>query len=252
VPTTGIPAPPMGVELATTAPLPASGATVTFSPPGLTASNLQNDAAEVAENLALADNVLKGWNGVLFAIAGVTMIDHFKDFEQFETVGATFFTAVPAFMTGHQRYFTWAVVVGGTLFLAYYVCSYAKLSRQGYSVSPLKTYLLASTGLRSIYTWGFNTWGEAFFIMNFFHAFQYFGVVWAFENKRMIRFFRVERLRFGKPLTVCLFVALAFGYGLWVQSLDSGIQWLWAITLVVSILHFWYDGFIWSVRKRQV
>ncbi|MEK6610904.1 MAG: macrolide ABC transporter permease/ATP-binding protein MacB, partial [Gemmatimonadota bacterium] len=36
--------------------------------------NLRNDAAEVAENLALADNVLKGWNGVLFTIAGVTMI----------------------------------------------------------------------------------------------------------------------------------------------------------------------------------
>jgi len=36
--------------------------------------NVQNDAAEVAENLAMADNVLKGWNGVLFTIAGVTMI----------------------------------------------------------------------------------------------------------------------------------------------------------------------------------
>jgi hypothetical protein len=76
--------------------------------------------------------------------------------------------------------------------------------------------------------------------------------VWAFENKRMIRLFRVETLRFGKPLTVCLFVGLALGYGFWVQTLDSGIEWLWAVTLVVSILHFWYDGFIWSVRKKQV
>ena len=89
-------------------------------------------------------------------LAGVTMIDHFDDFEQFETVGATFFTAVPAFMTGHQRYFTWAVVVGGSLFLTYYVFAYAKLSKQGYCVSPLKTFLLASTGFCSIYTWGFN------------------------------------------------------------------------------------------------
>ncbi len=194
-------------------------------------------------------------NLVLYAgpiLAGVTMIDHFDDFKQFESVGATFFTAVPAFMTGHQRYFTWTVVVGGTLFLAYYVFAYAKLSKQGYCVSPLKTFLLASTGFCSIYTWGFNTWGEAFFIMNFFHAFQYFGVVWAFENRRMIRLFRVETFPFGKPLTVCLFVALALAYGFWVQTLDSGIEWLWAVTLVVSILHFWYDGFIWSVRKQLV
>ncbi len=56
-----------------------------------------------------------------------------------------------------------------------------------------------STGLVSIYTWGFNTWGEAFFIMNVFHAVQYFGIV-----------------------------------------------------LVMSIMHFWYDGFIWSVQKKQV
>ncbi len=25
-----------------------------------------------------------------------------------------------------------------------------------------------------------------------------------------------------------------------------------AIMLVVSLVHFWYDGFIWSVRKSQV
>lgn len=25
-----------------------------------------------------------------------------------------------------------------------------------------------------------------------------------------------------------------------------------AVSHVVSIMHFWYDGFVWSVRKRQV
>ena len=27
---------------------------------------------------------------------------------------------------------------------------------------------------------------------------------------------------------------------------------LFAAILLVSILHFWYDGFIWSVRRRQI
>jgi hypothetical protein len=34
--------------------------------------------------------------------------------------------------------------------------------------------------------------------------------------------------------------------------MDTNLQWLWAATIVVSIMHFWYDGFIWSVSKRQV
>ncbi len=109
-----------------------------------------------------------------------------------------------------------------------------------------------STGLCSIYTWGFNTWGEAFFIMNFFHALQYFGLVWATEKKTVMRLFRAERLPHGKRIAVALFVALPCLYGYWVAILDAGIQWLFAITLVISICHFWFDGFVWSVRKRQM
>lgn len=36
--------------------------------------DVSNEAAEVAENLAMADDILGGWNAVLFTIAGVTLI----------------------------------------------------------------------------------------------------------------------------------------------------------------------------------
>jgi len=26
---------------------------------------------------------------------------------------------------------------------------------------------------------------------------------------------------------------------------------LWAITMVVSLMHFWYDAFVWSVRRAE-
>ena len=62
------------------------------------------------------------------------------------------------------------------------------------------------------------------------------------------------RKRFLLAATVyvggALGMELPLGY--WVQALDSGIHWLWAITIVVSIMHFWYDGFVWSVRRNQV
>ncbi|MCP5070176.1 MAG: hypothetical protein GY946_26715 [bacterium] len=194
-------------------------------------------------------------NHLLYAgpiLAGATMIDHFGDFEEFEEVGSAFFTSIPAFMEGNQVYFTRAVLAAGTLFLAYYVFAQIRLARQGHPVSVQKVYLLASTGLVSIYSWGFNSWGEAFFIMNFFHALQYFGIVWAREKGNMMRVLRVEALAIGKYLALAAFIVGSAIYGLWVELISGYLESLWALTLVVSIMHFWYDGFIWSVQKQEV
>ena len=155
-------------------------------------------------------------------------------------------------MAANQSYFSWVVLISGGAFLAYYVWAQMQLQRRGHAVSLQKVYLLVSTGAVSIYTWGFNTFGEAFFIMNFFHALQYFGIVWAFEKKNMMKLFGVDRLPFGKPLAAVLFVGIAGAYGVWVEALDTSIEMLWAVTLIVSIMHFWYDGFVWSVRRKQV
>ncbi|NVB36672.1 hypothetical protein G6O69_02435 [Pseudenhygromyxa sp. WMMC2535] len=194
-------------------------------------------------------------NQLLYAgpiVAGATMIDHFEDFEEFESVGVLFFSEVPAWMEGNQAYFTWALIGGGAGFLIVYVHHYVQLARKGHAVSWQKVFLYTSTGAVSLYAWGFNSWGEAFFIMNFFHALQYFGIVWAMEKKTMLRGLRLEGTRGGKWLVLALFIALPLLYGTWVQYLDTQLHSLWAITLVVSLMHFWYDGFVWSVRKRQV
>jgi hypothetical protein len=194
-------------------------------------------------------------NQLLYAgpiLAGATMMDHVEDFGEYEEVGATFFTSIPGFMEANQGYFAWSVLTSGAAFLAYYLWAQVRLARQGHEISFQKVYLLVSTGAVSIYTWGFNSFGEAFFIMNFFHALQYFGIVWAFEKRNMMKLFHTERLSLGKPLTAVIFVGLAGAYGFWVESLDPTIEALWAITLIVSIMHFWYDGFVWSVRKHQV
>ena len=121
------------------------------------------------------------------------MMDHIEDFDAYEEVGAIFFTSIPGFMDTNQSYVSWAILIGGGAFLAYYVWAQKQLQLQGHAVSLQKVYLLASTGAVSIYTWGFNTFGEAFFIMNLFHALQYFGIVWAFENKNMMKLFHLDR-----------------------------------------------------------
>ena len=69
------------------------------------------------------------------------------------------------------------------------------------------------------------------------------------EGKRFSGLVRLP----GRPRFAALvFVAGVAAYGLGVQMLDSGITSLWAITIVVSLMHFWYDAFVWSVRKAEI
>ena len=194
-------------------------------------------------------------NQLLYAgpiLAGATMLDHFQDFNEFEAVGAAFFTTIPVYMEGYQKYYAWAVIYAGCMFLFFYTFTQIRLAGEGYRISPLKVFLLVSTGLVSIFAWGFNSWGEAFLIMNFFHALQYFGIVWARERGNMLRLLRLKQSVMGYSATLLIFLSVTFGYGLWVETLDTSFTVLWAITLTVSIMHFWYDGFIWSVQKNQV
>lgn len=195
-------------------------------------------------------------NQLLYAgpiVAGATMMDHFEDFGEFEEVGSVFFTSVPAFMAGHHGHFTRAILALGVVFLLGYLWSSWRLFRAGRSVSFQKVFLYTSTGFVSIYTWGFNTWGEAFLIMNFFHAVQYFGIVWATEKKNMRRLFRLENVRAGLALTGGFFVLIAVSYGLAVEAWGDGRSHLWwCFHVCVSLMHFWYDGFVWSVQKKEL
>jgi hypothetical protein len=173
-------------------------------------------------------------------------------FKRFEAVGSAFFTVIPAYANEHQRYLTYIVFGIGSLFLAYYFYSYWQMSKQGYRISKPKVYLLVSTGLCSIYTWGFNSFGQAFFIMNLFHAVQYFAIIWWAENKNMTNLFHFTGFAMSKQATLILFLSLALAYGIWAHTFATTSHWGCSILLTVSILHFWYDGFIWSVSKKHV
>lgn len=190
-------------------------------------------------------------------LAGASLMLHTKDFRAFQQVGSPFFASLGPRMDAEQPVILRTLLLLGVPFLVYYMWSYLKYWRQGYDVSIQKVVLLTATGFCSIYTWGFNSFGEAFFIMNFFHAFQYFGLVWWSEKKNMKSLFRLERIGGASALTLLLFLGISFGYGFWATVFDTEtvgprVDVAWNIAIVVAIMHFWYDGFIWSVRKSQV
>jgi hypothetical protein len=164
-----------------------------------------------------------------------------------------FLLAVPGGFSNAEIYLRVTIIAIGIPFLIYYINSYRKLASEGYKVSKQKVILYAGTGLCSIFAWGFNSFGQAFFIMNFFHALQYFALIWWSEKKSIQKLFLMSQFKLGAPVAFFCFLALSFGYGFWTYYQDINREdALWIVAMVVSIMHFWYDGFIWSVRKKQI
>jgi hypothetical protein len=185
--------------------------------------------------------------------AGATMMDHVEDFEEFEEVGSLFFTSIPAYAESHAQFLTWAVIGICAAFLGYYLFANWRFHRAGHRVSKQKVALLAGTALCSIYAWGFNPFGMAFFIMNFFHALQYFAIVWWTENGNIAKSLGLARQGWGKPAAFAVLLGVGLAYGVFAEMTDPDAHpWLFNLFLVVSLMHFWYDGFIWSVRRKQV
>jgi len=147
----------------------------------------------------------------------------------------------------------WAVIAFGVPFVALYLWSYWRAARAGWRVSWQKVALYASTALCSVWAWGFNPFGEAFVIMNVFHALQYFAIVWWREQGTMMRVFRLPTAkRAAKPAALMIFLISVFAYGFVADTLPIHSQWFVAAVMCVAIMHFWYDSFVWSVRRQDV
>ncbi len=209
----------------------------------------RGNAPTLGRRLDLGLNLLLYVGPVL---AGATLIEHLMPLAAFEKVGAVVFRQVPVYAEAHQAALARGLLIGGGLYLIVYVLGYLRLHRQGYRVAPQKVLLLVFTGLCSIYTWGFNSFGEAFFIMNFFHAWQYFGLVWWSERGNLRRRLGLEHARRGELAALVAMLAVAGTYGVWAELVADTQRFALSVTLVVSLMHFWYDGFIWSVRRQEV
>ncbi len=197
----------------------------------------------------------KGLNLVFYVgpiFAGASLLGHVKYFERFADVGTYFFAKVPARTLSFQPFFLAAFILAAAAYLGYYVYFYFRLVKTGYRYPLQKLFLFLSTGICSIWAWGFNPFGQAFFIMNFFHAVQYFAIVWWSEKANMRAFFKLSSLEKWKFPVLFLFLVLGTVYGAWAKFLGESNHFAFSVLLTVSIMHFWYDGFIWSVRKNQV
>jgi hypothetical protein len=215
------------------------------------------------KNNSLEGRKLDFWmNLVLYAgpvFAGAHFMDHVRQSRAQLTFLAADYSPLsdllldksPDFLQRHQGYLTAMVLGLGLPFAVYYVYSYYRMHQRGYRVSWQKVWLMIITGAVSIFVWGFNSFLDAFFVMNFFHALQYFAIVWYTEQQNLTRVFRLDLFSFGKGLALLWLLLFCFLYGYWAEFEVKG-TWGSGLAITTAIMHFWYDGFIWSVRKQQV
>lgn len=155
--------------------------------------------------------------------------------------------------------FRWAWLALSVGVLIGFLVNHVEQSRQGPRPNPVKLLMLAS----GIGFWWFAMVGVESIILGIalfeiFHDVQYLGIVWLYNCRRVnttphLGGFMRFLFRRGRGM-LWLYVGLVFAYGLiglvphtfQNQALRETITGLvWASTM----LHFYYDGFIWKVRE---
>jgi hypothetical protein len=188
-------------------------------------------------------------------LAGLSLKKTLDVFGEFSRVGWSVPKETAMRLVDWQASIAAVVLIAGTAFVAYYIGVYSKWAKTGvYRVSTQKIAVLVTTGATSILAWGFMPPFKAFFVANFFHALQYFAIVWALEKKTIGGLFRLEGRRHGRLATLAVFLLVIFGVGVARKLFGTrtGLRTALCAGTVCSLMHFWYDGFVWSVRKKQV
>ncbi len=182
--------------------------------------------------------------------------NHDRHLGSMPALGEALFDQIPVVANIYSRYATLALLAFAIPFCVYYVYAYWRLQRRGYRVSFQKVFLMAFLVPVSVVCWGFNSFAEAFFVMNFFHSWQYFFLVWHIEGRNLTPLFRLDRFRYGSQVALAFYVFAGVGFGVWATFPWLGLHFtdhtMLSILTTVAILHFWYDGFIWSVSRGHV
>ncbi len=183
------------------------------------------------------------------AAAGGSMIVHFHSFAGFDAIGWHVLARTPNAVAGLAGAIRIGAMLLWGLTVATALVAYRRAGIAGYRLSAHKVALLLSTATVSILAWGFTPPFIAFAIVNLFHAMQYFAIVWLKEGGRVSALApRAGRLALPLLLAACA----GFGFLYWLAIHGGGIRIVLAPFVAISLLHFWYDAFIWSVRRRLV
>lgn len=181
-------------------------------------------------------------------LAGASLPVHLAALRKFESVGFSDVARLPGLLEGHLGVIGIAAIIAWAAIIGWTIVDYRKAIAAGYRLPIHKLALVGSTGLVSVLAWGLSSPLVALIAINIYHALQYFALVWLKEGGRMTALTKGgPRIAMTLFLCGCGIVGLAYQF-----AATADIPFLIAPFLACSLLHFWYDSFVWSVRKKQV
>ena len=180
--------------------------------------------------------------------AGASLLAHFNGFAPLRDVNLGALATAPGVVQINSGLIAAVAIAAWTTTIIAAAILYARERRRGYRLPAHKAALILSTGGVSIAAWGFAPPVMAFAIVNLFHAMQYFAIVWLKEGGRISEKLRVAP---GRRIAFPIFFILCTLFGIAYFAANAFKLFL-APFIACSLLHFWYDSFVWSVRKKQV
>ncbi len=207
---------------------------------------------------------LDHWLCLSVFVAGVA----FSDSRMFGVADAMWQVGLPLFGPDWITWIRMAVGTAGLCVLAAYAINQVRLRQQGVPLSWIKLLLIGTTGWFYWFTGRLSTnliVGLAMF--EIYHAIQYDAIVWIYNRKLFQRagdrfgalgfLFRDRWTMLGIYLgaiaaysSIRYFSVDAHAYVFRSDSIDSH-QWLVALFVTSSMLHFYFDGFIWKVSEKK-
>jgi hypothetical protein len=181
--------------------------------------------------------------------AGFSLLAHFQSFADFGRLDWRTLATMPGVIESHTTAIRCVAIAAWAATLLWAAHDYRAAAARGYRMPAQKAALLGATGTVSICAWGLAPPFVAFTIINLFHAVQYFALVWLKEGDRIAHGF--GRAGGRRNVALALFLILCGGFGI-AYAATSKTSLLIAPFVACSLLHFWFDSFVWSVRKKQV
>lgn len=183
---------------------------------------------------------------------GASLIAHAQYTDKLEGTVFAWLTGAPGLLAADQAEIRIAAIAAYAAVILWAAFDYAKAMRAGYQLPPYKLATIAVSGTVSVLAWGFSPPVIAFAAINLYHAVQYFALVWVKEGDRMHDHALFGGGR-GRLRTAMVFGGGSLIFGLGYAAVATGQPGLLLAPFVAcSLLHFWYDSFVWSVRRRQV
>lgn len=186
-------------------------------------------------------------------IAGPSLVDHLSEIESLEDVGWSFLAAAPSKLNPAADRFRWLVVLAMAVAIVAYLVANIRYARRGVRSSPHKVMLLVVSAVIQIAAWGLSSPIVAFMVVNLYHAVQYFALVWHQEGRKTAGYLGLGRMpRLALPVGLLAVFAIPAAFGVAVDTVTTTSTFVNGAFLSVSLLHFWMDGFIWSVREKAI